>query len=206
MDLDNLQNELDAIYAAYERSVVLYTSGAICRPGCAFCCTHFGTVDMTTLEGMVIQRWIASRPRADGKTLLRKIDRNRKSKEKGASAPCPFLKPDRTCLIYALRPFSCRQLYSVRPCDGRGPTIHRQAHDAARHTIAELQRLDHTGYSGHISYILYLLEQKNFRQVYLNGGFDPAAIAAFGQKHGIVINRVVSPRSNSMNLSHTSVT
>ena len=70
-----------------------------------------------------------------------------------------------------------------------GPTIHRQARDAAQKTIQLLKRLDANGYSGHISHILCLLDQRKFRKVYQGGGFDPAAIMAFGKKYGIVINR-----------------
>ncbi|MBW1717643.1 MAG: hypothetical protein JRJ77_17835 [Deltaproteobacteria bacterium] len=52
-----------------------------------------------------------------------------------------------------------------------------------------MQRLDDTGYSGHISFILYLLDKPGFRKLYLSGGFDPGKIARFGKSHGIVINR-----------------
>jgi hypothetical protein len=51
-----------------------------------------------------------------------------------------------------------------------------------------MQRLDRTGYSGHISFILHLLEKPGFRKLYLSGGFDPGKIAKFGKTHGLVIN------------------
>lgn len=180
---------LNTIYNGYERSVALFTAGAICKPGCAFCCTHYGHVDITTLEGRIIWDWVSQRRPEDRAALQRKIEKNHKNKEKGATAPCPFLKTDHTCLIYPIRPFSCRQLYSVRSCDGRGPTVHRQSREAAQKAIALLQKLDETGYSGHISYVLYLLDQKSFRKLYFKGGFDPGLIKDFGKKHGIVINR-----------------
>jgi hypothetical protein len=189
MNFSEQKTELNAIYEGYERAVALFKAGSICKPGCAFCCTHYGSVDITTLEGRIIWDWLSQRRADEHAGLQRKIEKNRKSKEKGASAPCPFLKPDRTCLIYPIRPFSCRQLYSVRPCEGRGPTVHRQSREAAQKTIIQLQKLDATGYSGHISYILYLLDRKNFRKVYFNGGFDPGLIKDFAKKHGIAINR-----------------
>ena len=58
MDFDAQKKELDVIYARYEREVALYKAGAICKPGCAFCCTHFGNVDVTTLEGRIIHAWV----------------------------------------------------------------------------------------------------------------------------------------------------
>jgi len=189
MNFAEQKHELDAIYKGYEKAAALFKAGAICKPGCAFCCTHFGRVDITTLEGRVIWDWVSQRRPEDRAALQRKIEKNRKTKEKGATAPCPFLKPDHTCLIYPIRPFSCRQLYSVRPCEGRGPTVHRQSRETAKKAIAQLQNLDETGYSGHISYILHLLDQKDFRKLYYKGGFDPNLIKGFGKKHGIVINR-----------------
>ena len=192
MNFDAQKKELDVIYESYERGVALYKAGAICKPGCAFCCTHFGTLDVTTLEGRIIQAWVNQQHRDTRATLQNRISKNRKAKEKGKAATCPFLRTDHTCRIYTIRPFSCRQLYSVHPCEGRGPTIHRQARDASQKTIAQLQQLDATGYSGHITYILYLLDQKKFRKIYFTGGFDPSALQAYGKKHGIVINRMVS--------------
>jgi uncharacterized protein len=123
----------------------------------------------------------------------KRIRRNRSEKENRRAARCPFLEVDRTCLIYNIRPFSCRQLYSLRPCDARGPLIERRAHDLSRASVSRLQRIDDTGYSGHISYVLHLLDDGPFRALYLSGGFDPGRIVDFGKSHGIVINRIVSP-------------
>ncbi len=164
-----------------------------------FVAPTYGKVDITTLEGRIIHAWVAQRHPDERTALQRKIDKNRKAQAKGAAAPCPFLKSDHTCRIYAIRPFSCRQLYSVRPCEGRGPTVHRQSRKAAKKAIAQLQRLDTTGYSGHISDILCLLDQIRFRKVYYKGGFDPSLIIDFGKKHGIVINRKASSQPVARN-------
>jgi Fe-S-cluster containining protein len=189
MDFDAQKKELNVIYASYEREVALFKAGAICKPGCAFCCTHYGTLDVTTLEGRIIHTWIHQQHRDTRTTLHNKIIKNRKAKEKGNAPTCPFLRTDHTCRIYPIRPFSCRQLYSVRQCEGRGPTIHRQARNASQKAIVKLQQLDLTGYSGHLTYILYLLDQKNFRKIYCAGEYDPSALKVFGKKHGIIINR-----------------
>ena len=111
-------------------------------------------------------------------------------KEKGKVATCPLLNKNDTCMIYDVRPFSCRQLYSVTKCCDSGPTVHRQAAVLAKEAIKEIQLLDDTGYSGHLSFILYLLDRDDFRNLYLSGGIDPAKIAAFGKSHGIFINRM----------------
>jgi hypothetical protein len=55
-----------------------------------------------------------------------------------------------------------------------------------------MQKLDSSGYSGHISYILFLLDKEEFRNLYLRGKFKPQKIADFGRNHGILINRSVS--------------
>jgi hypothetical protein len=52
-----------------------------------------------------------------------------------------------------------------------------------------MQELDDTGYSGHLSFILHLLEKASFRNQYVRGGFDPKKIMRFGKSHRIMINR-----------------
>ena len=68
----------------------------------------------------------------------------------------------------------------------------RRVMQFGRKAIAALQELDDTGYSGHITYILQMLATPAFRSVYLSGGFNPAAVMAFGRAHGIVINRLAA--------------
>ncbi len=67
--------------------------------------------------------------------------------------------------------------------------IHRAAVLAATKTVHRIQALDTTGYSGHISYILYMLDDRSFRKIYMSGSFKPEAISKFGKAHGIIINR-----------------
>ena len=113
-------------------------------------------------------------------------------KANGTISRCPFLKTDNTCGIYDIRPFSCRQLYSLKDCTEQGPTVHRQVVDLAKLAVKRLQQLDATGYSGHISYILNLLGKPVFRRLYMSGGFKPREIMSFGKKYGIIINCMVS--------------
>jgi len=184
--------DLKAIYRDHDAAVEGFKQKAVCRPGCAYCCTHYGTVDMTTLEGFVIRKHLASTDLSKKVRFQKRIKRNRRAKERGKTDICPFLSESQHCSIYAIRPFSCRQLYSLRDCDGNGPTVHRQAVELARSTVTRLQRLDDTGYSGHMSFILELLNQKAFRRLYVSGGVDPQRVAVFGKRHGIVINRWIT--------------
>jgi hypothetical protein len=148
-----------------------------------------GNIDILTLEGLIVLEHIDCRPAEFQGMLKKRIAENRTAKENGLKPPCPFLQENHTCQIYAIRPFSCRQLYSVRECGDSGPVAHRRAVESSRATVREMQRLDDTGYSGHISYILQLLDDTGFRKLYLSGGFAPEQIMKFGKTHGLIINR-----------------
>ncbi|MFC1516657.1 YkgJ family cysteine cluster protein [Thermodesulfobacteriota bacterium] len=192
MDIPGRKERLAAIYADYAQQAQQYKTGAACKIGCAFCCTHFGNVDVITFEGLVIHEWINGLEKPAQRRIRKKIVKNMKKKEKGIIARCPFLASDSTCQIYPVRPFSCRQLYSMKECNEKGPTVHRQAVALAKKTVKHLQQMDRNGYSGHISFILHLHDRSDFRKLYQSGGFNPAEIASFGKEHGIIINRVVS--------------
>jgi hypothetical protein len=192
MDIQTKQEKLKQIYDDFEIRARPFKAGAVCEVGCAFCCTHFGNVDAITLEGLIIHEWIEALDKQDRIDIRKKIAKNMKKREKRSITRCPFLKKDNTCRIYTIRPFSCRQLYSLRKCTDSGPMVHRQAVELSKQTVKKLQQLDETGYSGHISYILYLIATPDFRTLYTSGGFNPANIMRFGKKYGIVINRMVS--------------
>ena len=186
------EEQREKLYKAYEKSdsdTAPFRQQAFCREGCGFCCTFMGNIDIVTLEGLIILEHIKGQPEEFQAALKNKISDNITEKEKGLRPPCPFLKENNTCLIYAVRPFSCRQLYSVRECSDSGPAVHRQAVEFARTTVREIQQIDNTGYSGHISYILQLLDDASFRKLYLSGGFAPERIKQFGKGHGLIINR-----------------
>jgi hypothetical protein len=186
------RERLFAIYEEFERDAALWKKDALCGPGCSFCCTHFGSVDATTLEALDVHDFMASLPNDERNKLLIEVDANRELRLNGRTACCPFLGGDQTCRIYAVRPFSCRQLYSVRPCAATGPTVHRGARDLVQATIRKLQQLDDTGYSGHISFVLTLLENPGFLELYRSGRFKPEAVAEFGRQHRLIINRVMT--------------
>jgi hypothetical protein len=197
MDLTRKAQQLQEIYRNFERESASFREQAVCGPGCAYCCTHFGHLDITTLEGWIILKRVKAFSGTERKRIDKRIQDNRQDKEAGKPSVCPFLLKDQTCLIYDVRPFSCRQLYSLKKCGQHGPVVHPQAIDLARGTVRLIQQLDATGYSGHMSFILALLVRKPFFKLYTSGGFEPAKVADFGKSHGLVINAAQLGRANS---------
>jgi len=189
MILREKEKRLKQIYERFERDVREFKKDAICKIGCTYCCTEVGNVDTITLEGAIIRERIKSFSQSVKRHVKNKIAQNRLEKQEAKIARCPFLKEDETCMIYDIRPFSCRQLYSIRECRGRGPSVHRQAKELAEQAVKEIQRIDDTGYSGHLSFILHLLDRPGFMKFYLSGGLDPASLAEFGKAHCLLINR-----------------
>jgi Fe-S-cluster containining protein len=177
------------VYRAFEEITDEFFQKAVCRRGCAFCCTHVGNIDMTTLEGYMVLGRIRRMPKPRQKALNKALSKNRRLKKEHDILKCPFLNKNDTCMIYDARPFSCRRLYSLKQCDPEGPTMHRQAESLGKETIHKLQRIDDNGYSGHISFILFLFENETFVHDYLGGRFNPQSIMAYGKAHQILINR-----------------
>jgi Fe-S-cluster containining protein len=184
--------KLTEIYKHYDEAAEEFKRQAACRIGCTSCCTIVGNVDVVTLEGLIIREKIAGMPKPLAEETRIRLAANISAYERGLKIACAFLAQDGACTVYDVRPFSCRQLYSIRECDGGGPTVHRQAFALARDAIREIQRLDDNGYSGHLSFILHLLDSGGFRKVYISGGFDPGSIMKFAKSHGIAINRFAS--------------
>jgi hypothetical protein len=189
MPLERKKAELRSIYESFDNVAAGYRGNAVCARGCSFCCTQMGNIDIITLEGMIIRDKLEDMTEEIQREIAGRIARNKSDKEEGKRPACPFQNGEGACMIYEVRPFSCRQLYSLRKCDSGGPLVHREAARISRKTVKALQRLDDTGYSGHITFILHLLDSARFRKAYLSGGFSPAAVAEFGKSHGIIINR-----------------
>jgi hypothetical protein len=181
--------KLRELYERYEETVEPFKRQAVCRRGCTSCCTVVGNVDVVTLEGLIIRERIEGMSPDIRAGIEKRLTENKMRYEQRLQSDCAFLDPDGACMIYDVRPFSCRQLYSVRECAGNGPTIHRGAVALSRDTVRQIQKLDNNGYSGHLSYILHLIGDDGFSEVYLSGGFDPGRIRKFAKAHGIIINR-----------------
>jgi hypothetical protein len=184
---------LEDVYRAFEEDAAAYKITAACAQGCAYCCTDAGSIDITTMEGLVIRDWMMKLPRGKQQSLIKSLAKDRKRRAAGKSSHCPFLLRNKSCMLYAQRPFSCRRIYSVHVCrTDNPPKLHLQVMEMAKETIRRLQRLDDTGYSGHLSIILHLLDQPSFLSIYMSGNHRPEAIADFGRANHIVINRSVS--------------
>ena len=192
MDMVAKFRELETIYQTYEDEVAEYKEGAACEKGCAFCCTHAGSIDATTLEGFRILTHLGTLPKDRIRKLNKAIGSEIKKREKKQRVDCPFLMKNRGCMIYKFRPFSCRRLYSAHACSPSAPpAVHRQAMAAANARIMDLKMADSNGYSGHITYILHMLQTPAFYQTWIRGEFKPEEIMAFGKSHGIGINRIL---------------
>jgi Fe-S-cluster containining protein len=184
-------HRLQELYDSFESEAAAYKAGAACRRGCAYCCSDAGSIDITTLEGLVIRAELRRLPRPRQLTVRKALSQDMRRREAGQTNACPFLMKNKTCLIYGVRPFGCRRIYSVQACNPNAPPrLSRTVMEIAQETIRQLQRLDDTGYSGHISFILHMLEAPKFLATYLGGEHKPEEVMLFGRAHRIRINRM----------------
>ena len=184
--------QLKDIYAAFDADTRDLVKSSACTRGCSFCCSQAGSIDITTLEGMAIRKAMEKMPKSRQKTLTKAFRSEIKQRETAKTVPCPFLMKNNACMIYEDRPFSCRRIYSVHLCSQDDPpAVSRRVMERADETIAALQTVDNTGYSGHLSYILYMLSVPAFLKTYTAGEFKPEEIMEFGKAHKIVINRMM---------------
>jgi hypothetical protein len=177
------------LYEKYERLVEPYKSQAVCEKGCASCCIDVGSVGATTLEGLIIAEYLQGWDRQTLKEINRNLQENRHDKLKQVFVRCAFLDQEQSCRIYAVRPFSCRRLYSVRKCDGQGAVVHRQAVVLGQKIEKELQKLDADGCSGHLSFILHLLEKNGFREGYLREIWSREKFKDIIERYELVVHR-----------------
>jgi len=138
----------------------------------------------------VIREHIAMMPRARQKNIQKAMTQDIKKREAGIVFPCPFLQKNKACMIYDVRPFACRRIYSLHVCSKENPSqLNRHVMELAENTLRQLQQLDDTGYAGHISFILFMLDTPRFLDTYLAGDFKPEEIMDFGKTHRIAINQ-----------------
>lgn len=190
--MEKKKSGLRTIYVDFESATGPYKTDAACAKGCAFCCSDAGSIHITTLEGLVIRGQVSRWPRTRLVAVQKKLAADMKQREKKKPSACPFLMKNRACMIYDVRPFACRRIYSLKVCSReQHPVISRRVMVLGDEAIRALQQLDDNGYSGHLSYILYMLDIPSFLKTYLAGGYRPEAVIDFGKSHGIVINRVM---------------
>jgi len=190
--MDEKLKQFGEIYDDFETGAAAYKTDAACSKGCAYCCTDAGSIDVTTLEGLVIRAEIQRLARPLQLKIKKALNRDMQKREACRPNPCPFLMKNRACLIYVHRPFSCRRIYSLHACSQeQPPMLHRAVMKMAADSIRRLHQLDDTGYSGHLSYILFMLDTPKFLETYLAGDYCPEEIMRFGKTHAIKINRTV---------------
>ena len=188
MDYREKKKQVFKLYDEYERLVEPFKSQAVCEKGCASCCIDVGSVGTTTLEGLIVLEYLRGWDHEAIEEINRNLRKNRREKLDGVFVRCPFLDDKETCRIYAVRPFSCRRLYSLRKCDGQGALVHRQAVALGQRIEKELQELDPDGCSGHLSFILHLLEQEPFRQGYLQGNWKVEDFREIIERYELVVH------------------
>jgi hypothetical protein len=189
VDLDTKKKQIFNLYDKYERLVEPFKEQAVCEKGCASCCIDVGSVGATTLEGLIITEYLQGWDRQALKEINRGLRKNRNDKLSQVFARCAFLNQEQSCRIYAVRPFSCRRLYSVRKCDGQGAVVHRQAVMLGQKIEKELQKLDPDGWSGHLSVILHLLEKTGSREGYLRENWRTEKFKDIIERYGLVVHR-----------------
>jgi len=145
LDIKKLTKNLQTIYQNYELEAAQLKEQAVCGRGCSFCCTVVGRIDIVTIEGLILLERLESMPEPEAKRISQRLARDRELQLKGKKTACPFLDDQEACLVYDVRSFSCRQLYSLRKCDQNGPLIHKQAVSLAQKVVREIQKLDYTG-------------------------------------------------------------
>ncbi len=120
--LDNHGVRLPVLRKAMEEfttNVFKLPDDAVCKAGCDYCChlrvgvsipellvVFYELQAQTTPEGLAYFRKQIAETVAKGNTLTEDFWH-------AAQAPCPFLNHQGQCLIYAIRPFSCRAYHST---------------------------------------------------------------------------------------------
>ena len=189
MDYRKKKKEVFKLYDEYERLVEPFKSQAVCEKGCASCCIDVGSVGATTLEALIILEHLKGWDQPERLEIDRSLRENRHDKVNSVLVRCAFLDEEQSCRIYSVRPFSCRRLYSVRKCDGQGAVVHRQATVLGQRIEKELQNLDPGGCSGHLSFILRLLEKEPFRRGYLQGSWKVEDFRDILKRYELVVHR-----------------
>lgn len=155
-----------------------------CYKGCNVCCTQ--NVTITALEAESILRYIQREKKSDWFTT--QISQNRKHQRPGFStndfakacleerevpsqpqnnaAGCPFLE-ENICMIYPVRPFSCRHFVSSSVCKpGQPATIPDYYLEASTAVTQIIEHLGQKEYWGNMLDVLpALLDISEFREI-----------------------------------------
>jgi len=200
MSVGAKKKKLFRIYKEFAKDARKYTKNIVCKPGCADCCIDVGSIDVTTLEGLVILDYLKTLTPPKQTFFQDQIKRNSEEKPRHRRLRCPFLNERNICSIYKVRPFSCRKLFSVETCGEKGPVIPRALWELGEKTVQKIYQLDDSGFSGHISYILMLLYNHKLRKSYLSGGLSPSQLMDVIRKYNLIVNREMLKKQKILKL------
>lgn len=144
----------------------------VCKKGCAACCTQ--NVLITAVEGDLIHRFIREQGRAEW--FVDRVQQRGPSRKVvmttnafaasclqgedvgpesyGNGEPCPFLE-DKCCMIYEVRPFSCRCFISGTLCGPGAPATVDDTYLSA--ATAVMQIIEHLGQGEYLGNMLDVL-------------------------------------------------
>jgi Fe-S-cluster containining protein len=189
--------ELNTKLILLERMIDIYDAFVqeqklACEKYCAYCCT--ANVTMTTLEGIRIlnqiektgdTQWLETmssrahpdrfQPRVSINRMADICARDGDPPEEHLNpeaGPCPILTAD-ACPLYAVRPFGCRCMVSVRNCGQTGfaemdPFI-LTVNDVF---LQHLEHIDARGYTGNFCDVMLFLTDKQNRDDYMAGRLE----------------------------------
>lgn len=110
---------LSKAVAEFAKAVMALPEEAVCKEECAFCC-HL-RVGVSIPELLVIYGELTRQATPDGLDFFKRRILDTASRGDTlteafwlrSQTPCPFLSDPGTCLIYPIRPFSCRAYHSL---------------------------------------------------------------------------------------------
>ena len=164
-----------AVYEILEEEAQKYPF--VCRAGCADCCTV--NLQATSAEARLFLQAQGDKeallarlqPLRAGPRLRPKVTPNEMAalymagKEPPAEddfifEPCPFLEKDGRCGVYAVRPFGCRSVFSLRPCRESGMAeVPPEFFSLITVLMQLLEEIDLAGlYGNFLDLLLFLLE------------------------------------------------
>jgi Fe-S-cluster containining protein len=196
MNIELKRALLKNVYSAYDTFSKEVRN--VCTIGCATCCTQH--VAVTTLEAYYILEWLKENHTLDLLKGLDQISKDRLSRPAvttnelaykclnqieppeeefpSPSASCLFLdETDKTCMIYAVRPFSCRMIFSERKCDEVGhATLDPMALTINSTLLQVVEHIDAGGlFANMIDVLLFFGDKKNFDDYLRNETLQPSS-------------------------------
>lgn len=187
MTLELKRTLLSSLYRVYDEATQHFERA--CRLRCHTCCTQ--NVLCTTLEADLMVNYLQNANRSDlvdriqmrpAKQILRPSTtlnelagyclRRQEPPEQHAAlplSPCIFLE-DGACLVYAVRPFACRSLWSEQTCADRGEARMNPVLVSLNGVFEQtIEHIDQGGFYGNLLDLLSALVSDENRDTYRLG-------------------------------------